>query len=470
MSAQQIVKTVIQYSYPLTNEEKNSLNETGKVFNGARNYFYSRFSGIKFLVKTTKFYDTRNGLMKENLKNLVKIPARYWKLALANVLSNFKTLLENIRPKIRKASRNNINLNDEDRHYINTVIKNVKYLKDVLMLKKQDNYLYEKFKVNFKKLNSLIRRYYRRYKGKVPYSVKNNFLILDSELYKYNKGKIKISTLIKRKRLAIKLKDKREFKGNLILKWDEKLAIYGTVKTSIEYKAISENSVAIDKGYNALITTDSGRKYGTEYKFINTELIEKQIKKNSQRQRIFNHLKKLEEEGKLEKINKIKKYNLGNKKQNRLSNRIKERSKSYINREIKKFFENEKPSEIIKEDLTWEKIGTKKRGKGFRAKISRWEKGYLDSQIEWKALQRNIKITNVNPAYTSQICHSCGNFGKRNGEIFECEHCNAKYDADINAAYNIKMRKDIKKITLYTSATNVKIYYENLKKCCNTKN
>lgn len=466
MSAQQIVKTVIQYSCPLTNDERNSLNKTGKVFNGSRNYFYSRFSGVRSLVKITKFYDTRNSLMKENLKNLIKIPARYWKLALANVLSNSKTLLENIRLKIRKASKNNINLNDEDRHYINTVIKNVKYLKDVLMFKKQDSYLYEKFKVNFKRLNSLIRRYYRRYKGKVPYSVKNNFLILDSDLYKYEKGKIKISTFIKGKRVTIELKDKREFKGNLILKWNEKLAIYGTVKTPVEYKAIPENPVAIDKGYNILITTDSGNKYGTEYKFINAELIEKQIKKNSQRQRIFNHLKKLEEKGKLEKIDKIKKYNLGNKKQNRLSNRIKERSKSYINKELKKFFENEKPSEIIKEDLTWEKIGGKKRGKGFRAKISRWEKGYLDSQIEWKALQKNIKITNVNPAYTSQICHSCGNFGKRNGEIFECEHCNAKYDAYVNAAHNIKSRKNIKEITLYTNAANVKIYYENLKKYC----
>ena len=466
MSAQQIIKTIIQYSYPLTNDERNSLNETGKVFNGARNYFYSRFSGIKSLVKITKFYDTRNSLMKENLKNLTKIPARYWKLALANVLSNSKTLLENIRQKIRKASKNNINL-DEDRHYINTVIKNVKYLKDVLMLKKQDNYLYEKFKVNFKRLNSLIRRYYRRYKGKVPYSVKSNFLILDSDLYKYSKGKIKISTFLKRKRLTIKFKDKREFKGNLILKWNEKLVIYGTVKVPIEYKIIPENPVAIDKGYNTLITTDNGRKYGTEYKFINAELIERQTEKNKQRQRI---LKKSEGKDNSEKIDNIKKYNLGRKKQNGLSNKIRARSKSYINREIKKFFENEKPSEIIKEDLTWEKIGSKKRGKGFRAKISRWEKGYLDSQIEWKALQKNIKITNVNPAYTSQICHSCENFGKRNGEIFECEHCNAKYDADINAAYNIKLRKDIKKITLYTSAINVKRYYENLKNCYNIKN
>lgn len=388
MSAQQIIKTVIQHSYPLTNDERNFLNETGKAFNGARNYFYSRFSSVRSLVKITKFYDTRNSLMKEELKNLIKIPARYWKLSLANVLSNFKTLLENIRLKIRKAIKNNVNLNEEDRHYINAVIKNVKYLKDVLMLKKQDSYLYEKFKVNFKKLNSLIRRYYRRYKGKVPYSVKNNFLILDSDLYKYNKGKIKISTLIKGKRLTIKLKDKREFRGNLILKWDEKLAIYGTVKTPIEFKTILENPVAIDKGYNTLITTDNGNKYGTEYKFINAELIEKQVKKNSQRQRIFNHLKKLERKDNLEKIDNIKKYNLGRKKQNRLSNRIKERSKSYINRELKNFFENEKPSEIIKEDLTWEKIGRKKEEKASELKFQDGKKDTLTVKLNGKLYKR----------------------------------------------------------------------------------
>ena len=39
-----------------------------------------------------------------------------------------------------------------------------------------------------------------------------------------------------------------------------------------------------------------------------------------------------------------------------------------------------------------------------------------------------------------------------------------EYFADANAAYNIKLRKNIKEITLYTSAANVKTYYENLKK------
>lgn len=463
MSAQKIVKTVIQYSYPLTNDERNFLNETGKVFNGARNYFYSRFSGVRSLVKITKFYDTRNSLMKENLRNLTKIPARYWKLALANVLNNFKTLLENIRLKIRKASKNNINLNEEDRHYINAVIKNVKYLKDVLMLKKQDSYLYEKFKVNFKKLNSLIRRYFRRYKNKIPYSKKNNFLILDSGLYKYKDGFFKISTLNKGKRIEFKMKDERVFKGNITIKWENCLTVFGTEK--IESKTIfkTENSVAIDKGYKKLIATDKNTFYGTEYSLLNKFFIDKQVQKLKNRSRLFQIAQKHKEKRNFKKTENIFKNNLGKIKQNRFTNKIRKRSENYINKEINNFFEKEKPAEIIKEDLTWETYKNKKK-KGFINQMERWEKGILDKSIEWKALQKNIKITNINPAYTSQICHICNNFGTRNGENFTCQCCQNKMDADVNAAYNIRKRKNIKEIDLYTNAKKVKQYYENLRK------
>lgn len=463
MSAQKIVKTVIQYSYPLTNDERNFLNETGKVFNGARNYFYSRFSGVRSLVKITKFYDTRNSLMKENLRNLTKIPARYWKLALANVLNNFKTLLENIRLKIRKASKNNINLNEEDRHYINAVIKNVKYLKDVLMLKKQDSYLYEKFKVNFKKLNSLIRRYFRRYKNKIPYSKKNNFLILDSGLYKYKDGFFKISALNKGKRIEFKMKDERVFKGNITIKWENCLTVFGTEK--IESKTIfkTENSVAIDKGYKKLIATDKNTFYGTEYSLLNKFFIDKQVQKLKNRSRLFQIAQKHKEKRNFKKTENIFKNNLGKIKQNRFTNKIRKRSENYINKEINNFFEKEKPAEIIKEDLTWETYKNKKK-KGFINQMERWEKGILDKSIEWKALQKNIKITNINPAYASQICHICNNFGTRNGENFTCQCCQNKMDADVNAAYNIRKRKNIKEIDLYTNAKKVKQYYENLRK------
>ena len=331
-------------------------------------------------------------------------------------------------------------------------------------MKKLSEYLYEKFDVNFRRLNSLIRRYFRRYRGKIPYSVKSNFLVADSGTYKYEDNKIlKISTLIPRKRISVKMKEEKRLSGNLILKWDECLHIYGTHKFEIPDEVPQENVVAIDKGESALITSISGRQYGNEYRNINKELIDRQVRKNANRNRIFQHMKKLERKGELEKAGNIQIYNLGKKKQEKLSNRIRERSKSYINKTVNEFLDTELPSEIIKEDLSWEKK-SRKKGKGFRARISRWEKGVLDDSLEWKAYKSGIAVTNVNPAYTSQVHHECGKFGKRNGRSFRCPHCGKEMNADVNAAYNIMERKDIKEITLYTSATKVKEYYEKLGK------
>src|SRR5712691_122639 len=48
----------------------------------------------------------------------------------------------------------------------------------------------------------------------------------------------------------------------------------------------------------------------------------------------------------------------------------------------------------------------------------------------------NVTVGLVNPAYTSQTCHSCGNHGHRAGRKFSCTRCGV-FDADINAAQNI---------------------------------
>ena len=390
------------------------------------------------------------------MKNISKIPVRYWKICLSHVIGNIKTLLENIKKLIRKATYNNSNLSSEDRHYIYTVLESSEYLENVLRRKKLSDYLYDKFKINHKKLNNLIRRYFRRYKNKIPYSKKNNFLILDSGLYKYKDGFLKISTLNKGKRIEFKMKDERVFKGNL-------LTVFGTKK--IESKTIfeNENSIAIDKGYKKLIATDKNTFYGTEYSSLNKFFIDKQVKKLKNRNRLFQVAQRHKEKGNSKKVENIFKNNLGRIKQNRFSKKIRKRSENYINKEVNNFFEAEKPTEIIKEDLTWETYKNKKK-KGFKNQIKHWEKGILDKSIKWKALKKNIKITNINPAYTSQVCHICNNFGTRNGENFSCQCCQSKMDADVNAAHNIRKRKNIKEIDLYTNTKKVKQYYENLKK------
>ena len=259
------------------------------------------------------------------------------------------------------------------------------------------------------------------------------------------------------------MKDERVFKGNITIKWEKCLIVFGIKK--IESKTIfeTENSVAIDKGYKKLITTDKNTFYGTEYSLLNKILIDKQVKKLKNRSRLFQTAQRHKEKRNSKKVENILKNNLGKIKQNRFTKKIRKRSENYINKEVNNFFEKEKPSEIIKEDLTWETYKNKKK-KGFINQMEHWEKGILDKSIEWKALQKNIKITNINPAYTSQICHICNNFSTRNGENFTCKCCQNKMDADVNAAYNIRKRKNIKEIDLYTNTKKVKQYYENLKK------
>lgn len=83
--------------------------------------------------------------------------------------------------------------------------------------------------------------------------------------------------------------------------------------------------------------------------------------------------------------------------------------------------------------------------------LGRWSYFELQKNIEYKASLAGIKVKYVQPAYTSQTCHVCGQRGDRSErDTFictnpECECYNKPQDADMNAAINIARSKNIKK-------------------------
>ena len=142
-----------------------------------------------------------------------------------------------------------------------------------------------------------------------------------------------------------------------------------------------------------------------------------------------------------EKAENIKKNNLGYIKFNKNKNLTKETKKKFINHSINEFIKTEKPTEIIVEDLSWDKKSNKKKYRlGFE--LSSWDKGHLQERIEFKAYENSIKVVKVNPAYTSQICSCCGKLGERNRKQFKCDIYETVLDADYNASINIKNRKE----------------------------
>ena len=106
-----------------------------------------------------------------------------------------------------------------------------------------------------------------------------------------------------------------------------------------------------------------------------------------------------------------------------------ELSKEIIEEAIK-----EKAGVIVLEDLT----NIRKRirgGKRLRTRLHRWGFKQLQTFIQYKAESKGLKVTYINPAYSSQECSVCGCLGVRKKHLFSCM-CGNQQHADLNASRN----------------------------------
>ncbi len=93
-------------------------------------------------------------------------------------------------------------------------------------------------------------------------------------------------------------------------------------------------------------------------------------------------------------------------------------------------------STINMKDLRGIRDRLKVRNRHLNRMVSLWAFGQLREFIRYKAAARGIRVTQVDPAYTSLQCHQCHKLGKRTLDLFTCATC-GEFDADLNAAKNI---------------------------------
>jgi len=104
----------------------------------------------------------------------------------------------------------------------------------------------------------------------------------------------------------------------------------------------------------------------------------------------------------------------------------------YINYSLNQLIKEEKPTEIVMEQLDFVNWNDK-YPKSIKRKLSRWIKGYIRERLEYKCDLNSIEYSYINPAYTSKVCTVCGEFGVRNEDVFTCTKC-GKSHSDINAS------------------------------------
>ncbi len=448
----------------------------GTVQRNIKNYVWSRYSGIGSLLKQSG-WTIRDELIQKNLLSN-KISKTLSRVAIEKSASTIKTNWIATKKEVKKAISQNENLTEDDKRYLYLCLKHTPTLYNILNYKKidyQTDYLKD-LKVDVHRLNNLLRRYIRRYKTK-PHTNKAN-VILTSNLYKFNPNNKEFSFTGKKRYSQLEITligNVPKLKGTLELVKNQKsnqYYLHVPLDRVISKKKITEESemLGLDVGITDLITLSNGSVYGANSSELFYTLSDNLVNKN--RSRLFSYKRELEQrilneqnlstKAILElKLKNLNENNLGLKKRSAKIGKYKSRIVSHINCELNKMIKEEDITEIVREDLNWV---SKKRNVSRKQqnRFSTWSKGTLLEGLSVKLAEKGIKETIVNPAYTSQICCKCNHLGNRNGKTFKCSNCNCNIDADFNASINIKKRKFISEINIYTPYKQIKEYYENI--------
>lgn len=252
---------------------------------------------------------------------------------------------------------------------------------------------------------------------------------------------IRLSTLDKGKPIYIPVKSNAYFEdipGDLKNFSQFNLTDAGEVTVSfIKDKPKSKNyitltpKIALDLGLKNIFTTDRGDIFGRKFyeTLLKYDKIITELARNRQKQGLRP---------------KSPRYA-------RLVQKLRHYLKNEINRILNHIVKLYAPKELVVEKLNFQNPNLSKR---LNRILSRFGKGVIASKLEAIKEEYGIKVTYINPAYTSQTCHSCGYIDKHNRKTqseFECKFCGSKTHADVNGARNIKARSSSEMGSVYKS-------------------
>jgi IS605 OrfB family transposase len=183
-------------------------------------------------------------------------------------------------------------------------------------------------------------------------------------------------------------------------------------------------AIGVDVGIASFITTSLGDQYGSFHG---------NLAKRHQRDR-----EKRRRKAKLRACLKKK----GVQKLPSLTNKhLARHVRQEINRAVNEFYRDYEFFQVAHEDLSVRTMRFKTRR--MNAYLYASNLGHLPKQLAWGAKKRGIKLTAINPAYTSQecpVCHFVARANRPNQQTFCCGACGYTAHADVVGAGNILAR------------------------------
>lgn len=125
----------------------------------------------------------------------------------------------------------------------------------------------------------------------------------------------------------------------------------------------------------------------------------------------------------------------------RLVARIRKFIKNSVQRWVRSVLEAHAPQEVVVEKLAFIEADSGLGRRMNRLLRNFGQQVFKETMKSWSEL-KGFRVTEVDPAYTSQMCSSCGfvHGTNRKGNSFGCLSCGHRAHADVNAAKNLRGR------------------------------
>lgn len=429
MPADKICKTVRQQNRePVPKADLEKLLEIARDYCDVKNYVYQRYGGIKSLSKLYPGYTVQNEMTGSGLRERLNMPSVYFYLAVFDALGEIKSQWSRTKTKILRLVNQNERFSEQDKHYIRFLFKVRNAFGQILneepvSLKKELQNQYEGLSVLVDRdaLDRYVRRQVRRYHVKPHTDYAMGFSVSE-RAYRYGDHGIYISVKEKRKRVFIPLTDNNQYKRQLYVKLypdRNSLEIHVPIYVSIHSHPDYDRQVGLAFGMFTMLTTDEGHCYGEQlgaYQQAYAEWMYTQA---------LNYWKN-------------QKMNPGRKKYSAKKRRFEERMHSYINHELNRFLNTERPDTVYMPKLPRPKTGGV--NKKINYSVSIWQRGYIRRRMEQKCREESVAVIEVFGKSISTQCSQCGMEGTKKDGMFTCPHCQAVIEERTNAARNAKKR------------------------------
>lgn len=370
------------------------MQEIARDCREVKNYVYDRYSGIRSVSKIYPGYTVQNEMTRSGLRDRLGLPSVYFYLSIFDALGDiksqcFEAVLAGGEPKLSGVW--------------------------------EEGYAAVCAGVDEHRLNQYLRRQVRRQLCR-PHTDAADGFAASPKGYRYADHGIYLSMKESRQRLFIPLTDSNQYTRQIYVRLypeEGKVTLGVPIEVRQRHPAGYEGEIGLAVGLKCMFVTDGGRAYGERYLEYQSALAD------FVRERLPRHRRNA-------------RNNPGMKKYSAGKARLEKALHDYVNAEINRMLEAEKPGTIYLPKLpARSKAGFNRK---VNATVNMWQKGFVKARLLQKCRERSIKLVEVFGKGISTQCSRCGAEGMKENDMFSCPSCGLGLPERQNTAGNVLKR------------------------------